>query len=270
MGNTVLVQKMFKNDSEFDRFHWVLKARSSDILRKPLLGMFISPDHWAVCTDGHRLHMYHIERMTALEPGIYFPVEGGINKKLITLERDEENLEYPDYKRILPEGTPEKWISFSTGSDTTVFTYLASQIACSNIKYVSEAFIPNTMITLKAWKKGDNLSLIEGLEYRTELDPETKKDIQTVCTKSIIMPLRENFTWEYPEPEPEIPATDLPTTEFETKTSSETDPEPEPAIESPAIESPEPDDGVSGQDRESYADVQDREYYVPEPGSIGM
>ena len=210
MGNTILIQRKGKNDTEFDMILWVLKARSFDELHKPLLGIYISDDNWAVCTDSHRLHMHRLENHIQA-PGLYLlPKKGGINKDVIVLTKDETGLEFPDYKRVIPTATPDKWVSYFAGKDATnsYFTYLTYQIACYEKKYIEDVFMHGVCFEIRGYiKNREHHPMLEIVIQHTEQNQETKKEETVIVGRAIVMPLAEgNIDWKYPEPEVAEPA----------------------------------------------------------------
>lgn len=217
---TIVIQKIFKAETEFDKFLWALKVRSTDPMRKPLHGIYVH-NGWGVCTDGHRLHMFKLE-LRDIAPGLYFPSEGATNKKLIVLQTDTEGHTFPDYGRVIPTAKPDQWITFTT-RDTwrhdPLYTYIVYQLGLYEIPYLEDAFLPNRTITMNGYTMNKREKpWLEILEYSTTLDKETNKEVNTLIARALIMPIslsdapKWKFQTDEPEPTEPEPAAEAATT----------------------------------------------------------
>lgn len=106
--NTVIIEKdRFKNmpgwDAYFSGVEWTIKARHTDVLRKPLT-LLSAQDGFLCCTDGHRLHLFmpDYDELPAdcLLPDDLWEIKSSTKKQIILVTNDE-GLDFPDYWRIL-------------------------------------------------------------------------------------------------------------------------------------------------------------------------
>lgn len=119
-----------------EALNWVHKAVSKDKMRRELTGIFFD-DTCAICTDGHRMHIWFHYGFMELR-GVYEVLQ--ISKKLVTLRYMD--VEYPKYEKLFASYMPPR--------DTTVYAGKPYQLVwniytehniCVNSTFVHEAFI---------------------------------------------------------------------------------------------------------------------------------
>lgn len=109
---TIVVEKIGKRDFDFEGIEWAMKAVSKDVTRPNINRVLV--DHGCmVCTDGHRLHMYKIQR--DIPDGMYL-IEKKTKQKIIL--NPDDSCEFPAYERVFPNhntmknGIPDWSFSF--------------------------------------------------------------------------------------------------------------------------------------------------------------
>jgi hypothetical protein len=244
MGNAIVIQNMGGRsmvDKGFDNLNFVLRAISTDDLRKNINHVFITnhPDKGgrlvAVCTDGRRLHIGDMGMHDGVESGLYRVTSK--SKQAIVLEKDDVGYEFPDYKRVMMDHDAWDWLSEvkNKDGDKSMFFRAVYKRGSYNEKYIQDAYINGqkhaTCVDVRTYLKG-NTSILTVVEKCDGMD----KDEQPYNEKyAIVMGLvMHGDDWEKEKvvPEVEVEAEAVP------EVVPETIPDPPPVVPEPP---PNPD-----------------------------
>ena len=102
------INKQSGSEADFDKARFVIRARSDDETRPFLCVLHVERAKTGtrlVATDGRRLHVAQIKQR--IDPGEYEVVE---TKQSIILRGPLPDLQFPNWKRVVPEASEERTV----------------------------------------------------------------------------------------------------------------------------------------------------------------
>jgi DNA polymerase III sliding clamp (beta) subunit (PCNA family) len=118
MESTNLI-RLSKQHPNHAGLYWVNKARTDNTDTRYALKYIKVDNDQAIATDGHRMHIYKLD--TVIPDGHYEVVT--CNKKEITLLRTDDEITFPDYKRVIPESGNGKVVHINGYPDKIAQSY---------------------------------------------------------------------------------------------------------------------------------------------------
>jgi len=174
------------NKEDFKSLAWVLRARSKDDMRPNLTGLHSDGMGKFIATDGHRMHIAEIPKLSETIPaGIWIYVHAS-SKKISLQQAPEDTPDYPDCQKVIDgfnNGNPvSKGMVFhikGEDSNTVWYFHHATSLEC-NIDYLIDVLENQDPMNIRV-QEGNELSPIEltggGIDGNTQ--------------KAIIMPLKK-------------------------------------------------------------------------------
>lgn len=143
---TIIIEKRAKHDSDFEKISWVLKARSTDAIRRNINSVKIDGG-LMVCTDGHRLHLYMTDR--EIEDGLY-EIVTATRKQIVLKELDAD---FPAYERVIPRPAfTHKTVCNGDHAPLfhAVYKNFADDNRSYNTDYLHDAYMDHAEISLQS------------------------------------------------------------------------------------------------------------------------
>lgn len=143
------------NGPTFEKLSFVVLAICKDKAQNEGMHHVYADDDYIVCTDGARLHAVNNEGL--LEPGFYRLIKS-TKTALDIVKVDDDNLLFPQYKRIIPDNP--SFLSFKYSSVEGCYTQIIKSVdedyalnykffsdACQNVEefYLKDSFSPLLM-----------------------------------------------------------------------------------------------------------------------------
>ena len=156
----MIIENKGKYIQDFEALSWTLKARATKKEKRDNLERLLIDENFAVCTNGHRLHM--AELMAEYEPGVYDVIAA--NAKMIIIEPcKDKDVIYPKYERIFSQWNPKLKRAYN-GTDNgkylfshDIFTKLESRPI--NIDYLNDAYCGYSDVSF-AISKGNKMDTV--------------------------------------------------------------------------------------------------------------
>jgi hypothetical protein len=173
----IMISRQFagKNDEQFERLQWVLKARSTDETRENISGFCVEAENKFVCTDGHRLHVGTIDMPLQVPVGVYRIIV--CNNKTVIAELDR-TLSFPGYGKVFPSYEPDAVLEANYDAGTYGlkgdFDFFISDVVSLgypvNLTYLRDLFGSGGQVTVKVY--GDAKPIVlEAIGRRAILMP---------------------------------------------------------------------------------------------------
>jgi hypothetical protein len=184
MNGIVIENKKGVDEKDFTSLSWVLRARSRDEERPVLCGVSSDGMGRFAATDGHRLHVAEIPKLSETIPkGVWLYVHG--NKKKISLEQTD-GLTFPDFQKVFDDfnnakPTNKGMVNHVKGEDSGAVWRLHDITDMTfNIKYALEMLSGIEPLSVRICS-----DYLHGIEFSSQGEEGNTK-------RGIIMPLKDN------------------------------------------------------------------------------
>jgi len=155
------VKRITKKNEDYKGIEWVLKARSKEITRYNMNFINVKDGEF-IATDGHRLHIYKFT--VQIEDGNYELINANSDEIILEIS---PNIEYPEWKHIIPSKEPTKIIEIRCYSKnlSVAYTDLVRAVPNENtvnLDYFKDINSINNTVIFSVFEKNEPIKFVSG------------------------------------------------------------------------------------------------------------